>query len=86
MLIAEKKCLKFSGGSFSLEIYTMESDLYRQLKLAKKLIKQWFSNKTLSLFYKGIPKKIECCVYIIHGEFSRSCPDYTIFICKFETD
>ena len=38
----------------------------------------------LSLFYKGLPKKIECCVYIIHGVFLGSFPDYTIFICKFK--
>ena len=29
---------------------------------------------------------MECCVYIMHGKFSGSVPDYTIFICKFTTD
>ena len=40
----------------------------------------------LSLFCKGIPKKIECCIYIMYGEFSGSFPDYTTFIYKFKTD
>ena len=40
----------------------------------------------LFLFYKKIPLKIKCYVYIMHGEFSGSFPDHTIFICKFETD
>ena len=29
---------------------------------------------------------MECCVYVMYGEFSGSFPDYTIFICKFKTD
>ena len=35
MLIAEKVSLnsQVSGGSFSLKIYTMERDLYKQIKL-----------------------------------------------------
>ena len=33
-----------------------------------------------------IPKKIECCVYIMHEKFSGSFRDYTIFIYKFKTD
>ena len=28
----------------------------------------------------------ECCVYIMHGKFSWSFPDYTVFICKFKTE
>ena len=29
----------------------------------------WFNNKISSLFQKRISKKIECCVYIMHGKF-----------------
>ena len=38
MLIAEKVSLnsQVQGGSVSLKIYTMERDLYKQIKLAKK--------------------------------------------------
>ena len=31
-----------------------------------------FNNKIFSLYYKGIPPKIECCVYIMYGEFWES--------------
>ena len=29
-------------------------------------------------------KKTECCVYMMHVQFSGSFPDYTIIICKFK--
>ena len=37
MLIAEKMSLNYQveGGSFSLKIYAMERDLYKQIKVAK---------------------------------------------------
>ena len=39
MLIAGKMSLNYQvkGGSFSLKIYAMERDLYKQIKLAKTL-------------------------------------------------
>ena len=39
MLIAERVSLssQADGGSFSLKINTMERDLYKQIKLAKKI-------------------------------------------------
>ena len=39
MLIAEKRSLNYQveGGSFSLKIWIMERDLYKQIKLAKTL-------------------------------------------------
>ena len=40
----------------------------------------------LLLFWKGIPQKIKCCVYIMHVEFSGRFPGYTIFTCKFKID
>ena len=36
-------------------------------------------------FSRGqFPKKTECCVYMMHVQFSGSFPDYTIIICKFK--
>ena len=33
---------------------------------------------------REFPKNSKRCVYIMHGEFSGSFADYTIFICKFD--
>ena len=64
MLIAERVSLSSQayGGSFSLKINTMERDLYKQIKLAKKIDK---TNWNLNLKQSGNKETSEWGFFVV---------------------